>query len=67
MHDTSWVIPSSVSPGRTNLDVYKRQGKKQVDSDGIIAGDIGAVAKLVSAKTGDTLCDACLLYTSRCV
>lgn len=29
-------------------------GKKQVDSDGIIAGDIGAVAKLVSAKTGDT-------------
>ena len=35
-------------------------GKKQVDSDGIIAGDIGAVAKLVSAKTGDT----CLLYTS---
>ena len=33
-------------------------GKKQVDSDGIIAGDIGAVAKLVSAKTGDTLCDA---------
>ena len=33
-------------------------GKKQVDSDGIIAGDIGAVAKLVSARTGDTLCDA---------
>ncbi len=33
-------------------------GKKQVDSDGIVAGDIGAVAKLVSAKTGDTLCDA---------
>ena len=33
-------------------------GKKQVDADGIGAGDIGAVAKLVSAKTGDTLCDA---------
>lgn len=32
-------------------------GKKQVETDGIIAGDIGAVAKLVSAKTGDTLCD----------
>ncbi len=29
-----------------------------MDSDGIIAGDIGTVAKLVSAKTGDTLCDA---------
>ena len=33
-------------------------GKKQVETDGIGAGDIGAVAKLVSAKTGDTLCDA---------
>ena len=32
-------------------------GKKQVETDGIGAGDIGAVAKLVSAKTGDTLCD----------
>ena len=33
-------------------------GKKQMENDGIGAGDIGAVAKLVSAKTGDTLCDA---------
>ena len=33
-------------------------GKKQVETDGIGAGDIGAVAKLASAKTGDTLCDA---------
>ena len=33
-------------------------GKKQIEADGIGAGDIGAVAKLVSAKTGDTLCDA---------
>ena len=33
-------------------------GKKQAETDGIGAGDIGAVAKLVSAKTGDTLCDA---------
>ncbi len=29
-----------------------------MENDGIGAGDIGAVAKLVSAKTGDTLCDA---------
>ena len=28
--------------------------EKQVETDGIGAGDIGAVAKLVSAKTGDT-------------
>ena len=33
-------------------------GKKQAETDSIGAGDIGAVAKLVSAKTGDTLCDA---------
>ena len=33
-------------------------GKKQTDADEITAGDIGAVAKMVSARTGDTLCDA---------
>ncbi|MCI2046557.1 MAG: elongation factor G [Faecalibacterium sp.] len=33
-------------------------GKKQADASEIGAGDIGAVAKLVTAKTGDTLCDA---------
>ena len=32
-------------------------GKKQIDTDEICAGDIGAVAKIVSARTGDTLCD----------
>ena len=33
-------------------------GKKQTDTPEIAAGDIGAVAKLATAKTGDTLCDA---------
>lgn len=33
-------------------------GKKQSEAEAIGAGDIGAVSKLVSAKTGDTLCDA---------
>ena len=32
-------------------------GKKQTDAASIPAGDIGAVAKLTTAKTGDTLCD----------
>ena len=32
-------------------------GKKQTDTAAIPAGDIGAVAKLTTAKTGDTLCD----------
>ena len=33
-------------------------GKKQTEAESIGAGDVGAVAKLISAKTGDTLCDA---------
>lgn len=32
-------------------------GKKQTDTPAITTGDIGAVAKLVTARTGDTLCD----------
>ena len=32
-------------------------GKRQTDTPAIPAGDIGAVAKLTTAKTGDTLCD----------
>ena len=32
-------------------------GKRQTDTPEIAAGDIGAVAKLATAKTGDTLCD----------
>ncbi len=33
------------------------RGKKQTDTDGIVAGDIGAITKLPAAQTGDTLCD----------
>lgn len=33
-------------------------GKKQLDIDEIVAGDIGAFAKLTDSITGDTLCDA---------
>ncbi|MBQ7860272.1 MAG: elongation factor G [Faecalibacterium sp.] len=32
-------------------------GKKQTEVDGVEAGDIGAAAKLNTAKTGDILCD----------
>lgn len=38
--------------------VYCIRGKKQDVADGFQTGDIGAVAKLTSTKTGDTLCDA---------
>ena len=32
------------------------RGKKQEDASAIVAGDIGAIPKLTSANTGDTLC-----------
>ena len=38
-------------------------GKKQTDTPAIVAGDIGAVAKLATAKTGDTLCDPARIVT----
>lgn len=33
------------------------RGKKQDEVDSIVAGDIGAITKLATAITGDTLCD----------
>ncbi len=38
--------------------LFLLRGKKQVAADKLIAGDIGAVAKLQYTTTGDTLCDA---------
>lgn len=38
--------------------LFLLRGKKQVATDKLIAGDIGAVAKLQYTTTGDTLCDA---------
>ncbi len=38
-------------------------GKKQVGVDKIVAGDIGAVTKLVSTVTNDTLCDRARVVT----
>ncbi len=36
--------------------IYQVIGKKRVDATEITTGDIGAVAKLADARTGDTLC-----------
>lgn len=36
--------------------VYTIRGKKQEEVSSVVAGDIGAVAKLASTGTGDTLC-----------
>ncbi|MBQ4638090.1 MAG: elongation factor G, partial [Clostridia bacterium] len=38
--------------------VYMMRGKKQTAVDKLIAGDIGALAKLQNTATGNTLCDA---------
>lgn len=37
--------------------LYMLRGKKQIEVDSISAGDIGAVTKLATTKTGQTLCD----------
>ena len=37
--------------------IYLMRGKKQIEVDQLIAGDIGAVPKLTVTATGDTLCD----------
>ncbi|MBR6729515.1 MAG: elongation factor G [Clostridia bacterium] len=37
--------------------IYMMRGKKQIETDKLIAGDIGAVPKLAITATGDTLCD----------
>jgi len=42
---------------RIGKPVYLRGGKQE-DTDKIVAGDIGAVAKLGDVRTGDTLCSA---------
>ena len=38
--------------------MYFLKGKQQISTNEIIAGDIGAVAKLQYTATGDTLCDS---------
>lgn len=37
--------------------IYSLRGKKQSNVDKVVAGDIGAIAKLQHTLTGDTLCD----------
>ncbi|SHJ89737.1 elongation factor G [Paramaledivibacter caminithermalis] len=37
--------------------LFMLRGKNQLECDSIVAGDIGAIAKLQYTETGDTLCD----------
>ena len=63
------VIQGTLRPGITLNNVnkgnsekistlYFLKGKKQEPTDSVVAGDIGALAKLSDVTTGDTLCEA---------
>ena len=45
-------------------NIFYLRGKSQIETDEVVAGDIGAISKLQETETGDTLCDksAPILY-----
>jgi len=45
--------------------IYKMQGKKSIEVNEIVCGDIGAVSKLSDTKTSDTLSDAKKVVTAK--
>ncbi len=56
-HETQLINARTGAPERQGKLMFVK-GKKQEDTEVISAGDIGAISKLTSAVTGDTLCDA---------
>ncbi|MDO4562613.1 MAG: elongation factor G [Clostridia bacterium] len=52
----STVINARTGENERIGKVYTLRGKKQTETDGVAAGDIGAVTKLATTVTGDTLC-----------
>ncbi|NJD01175.1 MAG: elongation factor G [Ruminiclostridium sp.] len=53
----SVVYNSTTEKTEKTAQVFMLRGKKQVSVDKLIAGDIGAVAKLQYTNTNDTLCE----------
>lgn len=53
----SVVFNTTTEKTEKTAQVFMLRGKKQVPVDKLIAGDIGAVAKLQYTNTNDTLCD----------
>jgi elongation factor G len=51
------VYNSTAEKTEKTAQVFMLRGKKQIPVDRIIAGDIGAVAKLQYTNTNDTLCE----------
>jgi elongation factor G len=54
----STVLNSNREKNEKVASLYFLRGKSQVQTQMIVAGDIGAIAKLQYTNTGDTLCDA---------
>ena len=56
---TSDMVVYNSGSGKTEKisQLFLMRGKKQINTDKVIAGDIGAVAKLQNTSTNDTLCD----------
>jgi elongation factor G len=57
MKSDSVVYNSNSEKTEKTAQIFMLRGKKQLPVDKIIAGDIGAVAKLQYTITNDTLCD----------
>lgn len=56
--DADSTLYNTVSKSNEKLGkLYYLFGKKQIETKQLVAGDIGAVAKLTITKTGDTLCE----------
>ncbi len=53
----SVVLNTTAEKTEKTAQVFMLRGKKQLPVDKLIAGDIGAVAKLQFTNTNDTLCD----------
>ena len=57
MKSDSVVFNTNSEKTEKTAQIFMLRGKKQIPVDKIIAGDIGAVAKLQYTVTNDTLCD----------
>ena len=57
MKSDSVVLNTTSEKTEKTAQIFMLRGKKQLPVDKIIAGDIGAVAKLQYTNTNDTLCD----------
>lgn len=57
INDSTNIVNSTKDKAEKMGSLYCMRGKNQVNTQRIIAGDIGAVAKLQFTSTGDTLCD----------